>query len=176
MSGEERTGAQKPVEQFTLHERLKRLDEQMMYLRGLVATLVWDRFPRDEIESLLQPKDVEMIARLVAELDDERRLATEQSKENDAMDDDFMTTLREMIEEALSRAGETWGDIIYLAIKDTASLDKEIDAGYGYAQAAPFTAWTERNVYFPAEYDGNEWVTWVPRNPCDETTRHVGGE
>ena len=41
----------------------------------------------------------------------------------------------------------------------------------------PFTAWTERRVYFPAMYDGSVWVASAPRNPCDEAhdSAFVGG-
>ena len=38
-----------------------------------------------------------------------------------------------------------------------------------------FTVWTETRVYFPATYDGDVWVTSVPRNPCDEAKSPVGG-
>lgn len=39
---------------------------------------------------------------------------------------------------------------------------------------APFTAWSEDYVYFPACHDGHEWVECVPRNPCDKSMFHVG--
>lgn len=29
----------------------------------------------------------------------------------------------------------------------------------------PFTAWTEKYVYFPLEYDGKEYIGYAPRNP-----------
>jgi len=94
---------------------------------------------------------------------------------------DNITTLRQMIQERLEWEGEEWSDIVYIYMKPCTSLsieeelDRTIDASYGTAEAAPFTAWTEKNVYFPVEYDGCEWVTCVPRNPCDQATSHVGG-
>lgn len=54
-------------------------------------------------------------------------------------------------------------------------LDVVFYDGFGVAEGKPFTAWTERRVYFPAMYDGSVWVASVPRNPCDEATEHVGG-
>ena len=38
-----------------------------------------------------------------------------------------------------------------------------------------FTLWTKERVYFPAEYDSHQWCDSLPRNPCNEATRHVGG-
>jgi hypothetical protein len=54
-------------------------------------------------------------------------------------------------------------------------LHKSFYTGYGGEEGKSFTAWTENRVYFPACYDGAEWVASVPRNPCDEATGHVGG-
>ena len=55
-------------------------------------------------------------------------------------------------------------------------LDKVFDSGYGGSEGEPFTLWTKDRVYFPAVYDGSEWVASVPRNPCDIATVHIGGE
>ena len=55
-------------------------------------------------------------------------------------------------------------------------LDEPFDKGWGGANGKPFTAWSEDYVYFPATYDGSEWVARVPRNPCDTPTEHVGGQ
>ncbi len=38
-----------------------------------------------------------------------------------------------------------------------------------------FTAWTKRRVYFPATYEGDVWVTSVPRDPCECAMQPVGG-
>ena len=54
-------------------------------------------------------------------------------------------------------------------------FDLKFDPGYGGTNGVPFTLWTEDYVYFPAKYDGSEWVEGVPRNPCDIATKHVGG-
>jgi len=50
------------------------------------------------------------------------------------------------------------------------------DRGYGGSEGPHFTAWSEKRVYFPGVYDGAEWIDSVPRHPCDEATKHIGGE
>jgi hypothetical protein len=70
--------------------------------------------------------------------------------------------------------GETWDDVVSstLTIED---LDREFDDDFGSKEGVPFTVWTRGRVYFPAVYDGAEWVESVPRDPCEEKTEHVGG-
>jgi hypothetical protein len=46
---------------------------------------------------------------------------------------------------------------------------------YSTDEDSAFTAWTETRVYFPATYDGGSWIDSVPRHPCDEATKPVGG-
>ncbi len=55
-------------------------------------------------------------------------------------------------------------------------LLQKFDAGFGGSEGKPFTAWSEKYVYFPIVYDGAEWVGKAPRNLCDEATKHQGGE
>lgn len=54
-------------------------------------------------------------------------------------------------------------------------LDIEFYPGYGGEEGVPFTVWTKNRVYFPACYDGSEWVVSVSRNPDGVRTEHVGG-
>lgn len=56
-----------------------------------------------------------------------------------------------------------------------ADLDREFDPGYGGPEGCAFTLWTLDRVYFPATYDGAEWVDSVRRHPCGEATDHIGG-
>ena len=56
-----------------------------------------------------------------------------------------------------------------------AALDFEFDDGFGSCNGPSFTAWGKKRVYFPAGYDGSEWIENVPRNPSKEITRHIGG-
>ena len=81
-------------------------------------------------------------------------------------------TWREMIDRARDEAKD--GPIIKCTLTDE-QLDVRFYRGYGGREGEPFTAWTEARVYFPAVYDGAEWVESVPRDPCDEVTDHVGG-
>ena len=89
-------------------------------------------------------------------------------------DDSDRTTWRIMINKALKERGETWVDVVHCTLTEP-ELDTPFSRGYGGVDGKPFTLWTKRRVYFPACYDGAEWVESVPRDPCDEPTRHVGG-
>jgi hypothetical protein len=68
------------------------------------------------------------------------------------------------------------GDTLIANTLTEEEMDKLFDPGFGGSEGPPFTAWSEEYVYFPAVYDGEEWVERVPRNPCDTKTHHVGGE
>ena len=84
-----------------------------------------------------------------------------------------MTTWRKKITAELSNHPD---DLIVISITpDESVLDIEFDSGYGGVCGPAFTAWTRTRVLFPACYDGAEWVASVPRNPCGETTEHIGG-
>ena len=91
-----------------------------------------------------------------------------------------LTTWRKLIAEELAVNGESWDDVIRCNVRhpgrDGPGLDVEFYDGYGGRRGSPFTAWTAARVYFPAVHDGKEWCASVPRNPCDETVEHVGGE
>jgi hypothetical protein len=86
-----------------------------------------------------------------------------------------MTTWRKLIEYALDSYKEDWGDIVSIAPKDGKWLDYLFDDSYGKIQGESFTVWTKTRVYFPASYDGSEWVESLSRNPDDKATLHVGG-
>lgn len=84
-----------------------------------------------------------------------------------------MTTWRREIENAQG-ACQDQTPIIACTLTD-AELDVDFDDGYGGTEGTPFTAWSEKRVYFPICYDGSEWVGSAPRNPCDEKLEHQGG-
>lgn len=66
---------------------------------------------------------------------------------------------------------DEWGETEYVS-----DLDAPFDAGYGKPNGCPFTVWTRSRVYFPATYDGAEFVASVPRHPSGhEVVTHVGG-
>ena len=88
---------------------------------------------------------------------------------------DGLTSWRTLIADAMTEAGETWDDVLATTLDD-AGLDARFDASLGIFEGAPFTLWTRRRVYFPVVYDGSEWVGSVARFPCDEASKHHGGE
>jgi len=79
------------------------------------------------------------------------------------------TTWRKELAGAMGDHKESWGDIVG---QTKFNPDREFDPGYGSAEGEAFTIWTDKRVYFPLEYDGSEWVSSVPRNPCDEKYDH----
>jgi len=90
-------------------------------------------------------------------------------------DYDYTTTWRTLIGYALKQHDEAWVDVVACAPDGDEWADVTFDNGHGIEEGCEFTLWTATRVYFPSCYDGAESVASVPRNPCDETTRHVGG-
>lgn len=78
-------------------------------------------------------------------------------------------TWRKGIEKTAQRNGDRFEDLVHTLSEE--ELDYDLDDRYGPS----FTAWSENFVYFPARYDGRQWVESVPRNPCGIKTKHVGG-
>jgi hypothetical protein len=85
-----------------------------------------------------------------------------------------MTTWRQELENACELTKDNFDSLVVTLSEN--ELDVEFYDGYGGSEGLPFTAWSKDWVYFPVVYDGSEWVGWVPRNPCDKKTHHVGGE
>ena len=84
------------------------------------------------------------------------------------------TTWRKEIIHAMQINKDTWDNIIACTLTDS-DLNMSFDNGYGAIEGKPFTVWTKHYVYFPACYDGAEWVGSVPRDPNEEPTEHIGG-
>jgi hypothetical protein len=78
------------------------------------------------------------------------------------------------LEEAMEFNGETWDDVEAHTLTET-QLNEVFDHGFGGTNGDPFTLWTKNFVYFPACYDGSEWVASVARNPDGKATGHIGG-
>ena len=96
----------------------------------------------------------------------------------------MMATWRTLLSAEMAGHGDTLDGIVAWAcggkvgggVDDAAAwLDIQFDDGLGIRVGAPFTAWTEGRVYFPRDYDGEEWVASAPRHPCSEAMGHVGG-
>lgn len=77
--------------------------------------------------------------------------------------------------EMLAQEVEKAGDTIVASTLTRSQAGAQFNSSWGTPEGCEFTAWGEKYVYFPATYDGAEWVAKVPRNPCDEPTQHVGG-
>lgn len=86
---------------------------------------------------------------------------------------DELSSWRELIQYEREDRGDLDGALVCTLSEP--ELDVRFDSGYGLPEGKPFTAWTERRVYFPICYDGAESVGSAPRNPCDEATEHQGG-
>lgn len=85
------------------------------------------------------------------------------------------TTWRQELTVRMRERGESFDDIESSTLSEQ-QLDNEFDDGFGHLEGCAFTVWTKNHVYFPAVYDGSEWVACVPRNPNGVATSHVGGE
>lgn len=85
-----------------------------------------------------------------------------------------MTNWKELLSVELSARGETFADIESITLSE-AELLRHFDDSYGCTEGEPFTAWTPNRVYFPACYDGAEWVSSVSRHPNGKATNHIGG-
>lgn len=87
-----------------------------------------------------------------------------------------MTNWRELILIAMKEHGESLGDIISNTLSEQ-EMDVKFSRGHKAGlEGQPFMIWTNNRVYFPAVYDGSEWVEGVSRNPDGKATHHVGGE
>ena len=86
-----------------------------------------------------------------------------------------MKSWRHLIEREMKERGETFADLVSITLSEE-ELDRKFDADeYGGLEGTPFTAWTERTVYFPLSYDGSEFVGSVSRHPDGKPTEHQGG-
>lgn len=85
-----------------------------------------------------------------------------------------MANWHDMLSSEMESHMETLDDIIGSTL-DAEMLKATFDDNFGGVEGTPFTVWTHKRVYFPACYDGREWVASVPRNPNKEKTHHIGG-
>ena len=86
-----------------------------------------------------------------------------------------MTTWRKLIEYEMSQKKDSWKNVEAIAPKNEKWLDFLFNDDHGHIQGESFTVWTKSRIYFPATYDGAEWVESISRNPDDKTTVHIGG-
>ena len=81
---------------------------------------------------------------------------------------------KSLITEAMTVHDDSWDNVVSCTLTEE-ELCEFFDEGYGGPEGKPFTVWTKTRVYFPAVYDGLEWVESVSRNPDGNPTHHVGG-
>lgn len=84
-----------------------------------------------------------------------------------------MTTWHELISDEMRDYGDDWAAVE--SAVGAEHFDLSFDEDYGGRRGQPFTVWTERRIYFPAIYDGAEWVASISRNPDGIATEHIGG-
>ena len=114
--------------------------------------------------------------------------------------DEKKVTWRQLISEKMETVGESWDDIQSVRVNgdeedyrssindywdDNEEIknskerwaDMEFYDGFGGSEGVPFLIWTEKYIYFPAVYDGSEWVEMLPRDPSTPFVPwHIGGE
>jgi hypothetical protein len=83
------------------------------------------------------------------------------------------TSWYDLLKEMMANDGEDFAQRVCTLTEE--QLKAVFNNGYGGTEGAAFTAWGEKWVYFPIEYDGSEWVGHAPRNPCDIAMAHQGG-
>lgn len=78
---------------------------------------------------------------------------------------------KRLVEDEMSRNGESWDDLQETAYGVPDVLDREVGSCHG-----DFTVWTRLRVYFaaPSQYSGLPKVYSVPRNPASESS-WIGG-
>ena len=85
-----------------------------------------------------------------------------------------MESWKSMISEEMKSHDDSWDNVVSCTLTEE-ELRESFDDDFGGQEGKPFTVWTETRVYFPAIYDGAEWVESVSRNPDGKPTGHVGG-
>jgi hypothetical protein len=85
-----------------------------------------------------------------------------------------MTNWKKLIQLEMNSFDETFDDVVSSTLTKEELLEN-FDDGYGGSEGVSFTLWTTNRVYFPAVYDGAEWVESVSRNPDGKPTPHIGG-
>ena len=83
-----------------------------------------------------------------------------------------MATWKQLICAQMSLHNETFDDVESSTLSAD-DIKKETDGGY--CGGLPFTIWTSARVYFPACYDGDQWVESVARHPDGKPTEQIGG-
>ena len=84
-----------------------------------------------------------------------------------------MANWKTLIDEAMESVGETLDDLVSNTLTES-EMEEEFSNGFGRVYSKPFTAWSEKTVYFPICYDGMTWAGSVSRHPDGLSTEHQG--
>lgn len=85
-----------------------------------------------------------------------------------------LTTWRKRLEIIMAMYKDSFDNCEQCTLTED-ELDVEFEDDYGLTEGQPFTVWTKTRIYFPACYDGAEWVSSVSRHPDSKPTLHIGG-
>ena len=86
-----------------------------------------------------------------------------------------MSSWFDLISFEMKEHGDSFDNLVASTLTDK-ELHRKFDSGFGRSEGVPFTLWTKGRVYFPAVYDGAEWVASVSRDSDGIPTFHIGGE
>lgn len=81
----------------------------------------------------------------------------------------------------MERWNESWaelptaGVVVRFDSISSVVLDRTFDDGYGGTETPDICAWSKSWVIFSTNYDGSEYLEWVPRNPTDHRPVRPGG-
>ena len=92
------------------------------------------------------------------------------TSQNETREEMNMTSWSDLLKEAMEANGDTFPPL-FCTLSDK-QLRVEFDGSFGCVEGKPFTAWGEKWVYFPLNYDGAESVGCAPRDPCDISMEH----
>ena len=67
---------------------------------------------------------------------------------------------RSLIIDEMKYHDDSWDNVVSCTLTEE-ELCKSFNEDYGCSEGKPFTVWTKTRVYFPAVYDGAEWVESV---------------
>ena len=91
----------------------------------------------------------------------------------------MQTTWRKEITEEMATHGDNLNNLEHWATDGLTLvrlLDQPFDNSHGLTEGRPFTLWTNKRVYFPISYEGQESCTSVSRHPDGKPTRHIGAQ
>jgi len=78
----------------------------------------------------------------------------------------------DLISEEMNEHNDSWESFVSCTLT-IPELVVPFSNGYGGPEGEPFCLWTKNRVYFPLEYDGEEGVGSVSREPDGMPVNHL---